>query len=300
VLASSVQRSKSAPYPSRARSALVRRAVLVVLVLGALTLLTISFRSPTAGALHDIQGAGSTVLRPFQIAASRVAKPFRDGYDYLSSLAAAKREVARLKKRNAVLRADAIHNSALAKEVPGLKKLLHYQEGPNFPNGYSAVNARVISFPIGAFVHQLTIAAGSDAGIRRNAPVVNGDALVGRVSNVFPDTAVVTLLSDSESWVAARDLRTGVRGMVHTGPGGSLILDYVPKQFVVKSGDEIVTNGTNSPRYPDLYPYGIPIGRVSSVGVTDTATFLQVQVQPFADLGSLDSVAVLVQAKRHR
>ena len=74
MLASSVQRSKSNPYPSKARSALVRRIVLTVLVLGALTLLTISFRSPTSGALHDAQGIAASGLRPFQIAAARVAR----------------------------------------------------------------------------------------------------------------------------------------------------------------------------------------------------------------------------------
>jgi cell shape-determining protein MreC len=62
----------------------------------------------------------------------------------------------------------------------------------------------------------------------------------------------------------------------------------------------LVTAGTHSARYPDLYPYGIPIGRVSSVGLTDTAAFLQVQVQPFANLGSLEAVAALVPTKRHR
>ena len=72
------------------------------------------------------------------------------------------------------------------------------------------------------------------------------------------------------------------------------MLDQVRKQFVVKQGDQIVTDGTHNARQPDRYPYGIPIGRVSSVGVTDTAIFLQVQVQPFANLGSLDAVAVLV------
>ena len=90
VLASSVQRSQSDPYPSKARSALIRRAVLTVLVLGALALLTISFRSPTSGVLHDAQGLGSTALHPFQIAAERVARPFRDVYNYFDGLASAK------------------------------------------------------------------------------------------------------------------------------------------------------------------------------------------------------------------
>jgi cell shape-determining protein MreC len=88
--------------------------------------------------------------------------------------------------------------------------------------------------------------------------------------------------------------------MLHTGPGGTLILDYVNKQLKVNQGDVLVTAGTHNARYPDLYPYGIPIGRVSSVGATDTATFLQVQVQPYANLGSLDAVAVLVPKKPHR
>src|SRR5947208_9247506 len=75
VLGSSLQRSKPSPYPSRARAALSRRLVLAVLVLVALALLTISFRSPAAGALHDLQGYGASALRPFQIAAPRVARP---------------------------------------------------------------------------------------------------------------------------------------------------------------------------------------------------------------------------------
>jgi rod shape-determining protein MreC len=300
VLASSVQRSKSSPYPSKARSALIRRTVVVVLVLVALTLVTISFRSPTAGALHDLQGAGSTALRPFQIAATRVAQPFRDAYGYVDGLANARAENKRLKRQNAALRQSALIAAARLARYPDLEKLLRLEQGRNFPKNYRPVNAAVISSPGGPFIHTLTIAAGSSSGIRRNAPVVSGGGLVGIVSNVFPDSALVTLLTDAQSFVAARDVHTGVRGGVQQGPAGTLQLSQVPKQFRVDKGDELVTAGTHSARYPDLYPYGIPIGRVSSVGVTDTAAFLQVQVQPYANLGSLDAVAVLVPTKRHR
>ncbi|HJQ75154.1 MAG TPA: rod shape-determining protein MreC [Gaiellaceae bacterium] len=273
--------------------------MVVVLVLVALTLVTISFRSPTAGALHDLQGAGSTALRPFQIAATRVAQPFRDAYDYIDGLANAKAENKRLKKQNAELRRDALIAAGRAQKYPSLLKLLHFEQGPTFPNDFRPVNAGVISFPGNAFTHTLTISAGSSSGIRRNSPVVSDDGLVGIVSNVFPHTAIVTLITDPNSFVAARDLRNGVRGGIQPGPGGTLALNQVKKQFAVNEGDEIVTDGTHNARYPDLYPYGIPIGRVSSVGVTDTAAFLEVQVQPFANLGSLDAVGVLVPTK-HR
>ena len=302
MLASSVQRSKPTPYPSKARSALIRRAIVVALVLVALTLVTISFRSPTAGALHDVQGAGSTALRPFQIAATRVAAPFRDAYDYVHSLANAKSQNQKLRKENQQLRLSAVIAAGRAAKYPALLKLMNFEQGRAFPNDYHALNVAVISPPSGPFSHSLTIEAGSSSGVRLNSPVVSGDGLVGIVSNVFPHTAEVTLLTDPDSFVAARDVNTQVRGMVHTGPGGTLILDQVQKQLKVKPGDEIVTAGTRNARYPDLYPYGIPIGRVSPGGVSasDTATFLQVQVQPFANLDSLDAVGVLVPKKPRR
>lgn len=301
MLASSVQRSKPTPYPSKARSALIRRAVVVGLVVVALALITIAFRSPTAGALHGVQGAGSTALRPFQIAATRVAQPFRDAYDYVHGLANAKAENKKLRQQNRALRERDIHRAAQAALVLSLQRLLHFEQGSRFPNDYSAVNTAVIAPPGGPFAHSMTVDAGSSSGVRLNSPVVSGAALVGIVTNVYSDTSVVRLLNDPNSFVAAFDPRTKVRGgMIHTGPGGTLILDQVSKQLKVREGDALVTAGTHNARYPDLYPYGIPIGRVSSVGATDTSTFLQVQVQPFANLGSLDAVAVLVPKKTRR
>jgi rod shape-determining protein MreC len=266
-------------------------------VIVALALITISFRSPTSGALHSVQGAGSTALRPFQIAATRIAQPFRDSYEYVHGLANAKAENKRLREENRALRARDVQKAALAALEPSLARLLHFERGRLFPGDFRPINTAVIVPPGSPYTHQLTIDAGSSAGVRLNSPVVNGPALVGIVSNVFPDTAVVRLLSDDNTFVAAFDPRTRVRGMMHTGLGGSLILDYVPKQLRVHEGDTLVTAGTHSARYPDLYPYGIPIGRVSSVGATDTAPYLQVQVQPYANLGSLDAVAVLVPKK---
>jgi rod shape-determining protein MreC len=298
VLASSVQRSKPTPYPSKARSALIRRTIVVLLVLVALTLITVSFRSPTAGALHDLQGAGSSALRPFQIAATRVAQPFRDAYDYFASASSAKSENARLKREYAKVRGQAIANAALAARAQQWEKLLHFIGGRSFPKAYRSINVGIISFPSGPLTHSIVIRAGSASGISLNAPVVSGDGLVGIVTNVFPQTAIVRPLTDPDSFVTARDVRTNVRGGVHTGAGGTLILDQVAKQDVVHPGDVIVTDGTRNARYPDLYPYGIPIGRVSSVNASDTAAFLQVQVQPFANLGSLDAVGVLVPKHR--
>ena len=268
-------------------------------MLVSLTLLTISFRSPTSGALHDMQGVGSSVLRPFQIAASRVAQPFRDAYDYFDGLANAKSENAKLRKELEYVRSQELLNLEKAQEEQQLAKLLHYREGPTFPKGYRAVTARVVSASASPFARSLVITAGKSDGIKKLSPVVSGDGFIGRVTNVFPDTAVVTLLSDTQEWVPAVDVQTNARGVVHASGAGGLILDEVSKQLPVRAGDQIVTQGTVDPNFPLLEPYGIPIGRVTYAHATDTSSFLQVELQPLADLSSLRAVSVLVPTKRH-
>ena len=276
---------------------MVRRLVLAGLIVLALALLTISFRSPTGGALHDVQSYGASALRPFQVAAERVARPFRDAYTYVSSLTSAKSENAKLRREVRDWRAQALITLGAAKENEALKNLLDYEQGAAYPKNFRAVNAAVISFPSGPFDQQLTISAGSDSGIRLNAPVMSADGLVGHVTNVGKSTSRVMLITDPDSSVAARDLTTRVTGLIHRGQGGALILDRVPKEAVVTRGDVIVTQGTRDRRYPDLYPYGLPIGQVLSANASDIASFLTVQVAPFANLGSLDALVVLVSTK---
>jgi rod shape-determining protein MreC len=269
-----------------------------MLVIGALALLTISFRSPTAGALHDVQGAGATALRPFQIAAQRVARPFRDVYGYFDGLAGAKAENKTLRRELRDARALAYANLATAQQAEQLQKLLQFEQGTRYPNDYRSVNTTVISYPTSAFAQQITIAAGSTSGIRVNTPVVTGDGLLGRATNVSPHTALVTLLTDPDSNVPARDVAAGVNGLIRHGQGNTLFFDLVSKEKQVNKGDIIVTQGTVDRRYPGIYPYGIAIGRVISVGIRDTASFLTVQVAPLASFDSLDAVAALVSTKQ--
>ena len=297
VLGSSVRRSRSDRFPSRGRSALVRRLVLTLLVLAALALLTVSFRSPTSGALHSVQGYGAAGLRPFEIGAQRVARPFRDVYGYFHGLANAKSENTKLKRELREARQTANANAAAAAREPDLARLLHLEQGPRYPQDYRTVNTSVLSFPSATFAEKVTIGAGTNSGIHEHTPVVTGDGLIGSVTNAGPSTAQVTLLTDPDSNVPARDTANGVTGLIRDGDGNTLIFDRVAKEHDIKKGDVIVTQGTVDRRYPSIYPYGIAIGRVLSVGRSDIATFLTVTVEPFASFDSLDAVGALVATK---
>jgi len=298
VLGSSVPRPRPQPFPSRSRSALRRRVVVAGLVVLALILITISFREPTSGPLHGVQSAGATVLRPFEIASERVARPFRDVYGYFAALVHVKSENEQLKAQVNELRQKVLLSEAARAQNAQLRRQLKFVDSPLFPSDYTAVNTRIIGWR-NEFDERVVIAAGRNNGIHQETPVVTSYGLVGSVTQVSGSAALVTLLTDESSAVQARDQDSGALGIVRQGEGeGSLIVDRVTKDKQVSEGDVIVTAGTRSKQYPSLFPANIPIGYVISVGQSDTAPFKQIQIQPFVDFSSLDSVTALITNKK--
>ena len=141
------------------------------------------------------------------------------------------------------------------------------------------------------------MAVGSNDGVALDAPVVSADGFLGRVTRVYSRSARVTLLTDEQLAVSALDVKSGAAGIVRHGraSASTLILDRVPKKLKVSVGDTVVTAGWRSSRLASLYPKGIPIGKVTSVGQADTDLWKQIQVEPFADFDRIDAVLVLVR-----
>ncbi len=302
MLGVSVRRPAEGKPSTRTTAALRRRLVVGGLVLLSLVLVTVSFREDGDGPVASVQEGAAAVLRPLQVAADRVAEPFRDAYGWVDSLFGARSEAARLEKENELLRQEIAERRLAVRENARLRRLLAYRNGPRFPEGYSGLATAVINRPAGAYAQAITVAAGRNDGVRVDDPVVTQDGLVGKVSRVSSRTARVTLLTDEQSAASALDIETDASGIVRPGQGprAPLRLDRVPKEAVVRVGDTIVSSGWSSPRLSSLYPRGIRIGRVTSVGRTDTDLYTQVQVTPFADLGALEAVLVLIPEDRDR
>jgi rod shape-determining protein MreC len=158
------------------------------------------------------------------------------------------------------------------------------------------VTARVIGQSPTVWYASVTINEGSNRGVKVGNPVINGDGLVGQVSTVTGNAAVVTLISDGELAVPARVSVGGAQGVAQTGAGGpdDLRLKFIARRFRLDPGATVVTAGTisNSPGLESLYPPGIPIGAVTRV--EDPGTDAQkIYLRAFADLRKLEIVQVL-------
>ena len=263
----------------------------------ALILVTVSFRESDGGPVGSVQNAGATALRPFEVAGGRVARPFRDAYDWFDSLFNARSDAKKARTENEQLRQRVIQNDAAASEVAQLKKLLDFKEGPSFPKDYNGLAASVIVRPSSAFAQSVVVSVGSCDGVEKDAPVVTGDGLVGLVTRTACHASRVTLLTDESSAVSALDVKTDAAGVVmHGGVAGStLVLSFVPKEDRINRGDTIVTAGWRTKNLSSLYPRNLAIGKVTSVNQSDTDLYKQVQVEPFADFTSIDAVLVLVR-----
>lgn len=284
----------------RTSRALRARLVALTLVLISLALITVYFRESDDGTLHSAQRIGLSVAMPFEVAGERIARPFRDAWGWVADLVGAKQENKKLRKELQDLRSRAVQEQTALSDNEQLRRDLQFRDGPRFPQGFNGVATRVVGRPPSAYNQEVLIAAGTSAGVRRNDPVITPDGLVGLVTEVTSNGAQVTLLTDQQSAVSATVLESGAAGIIRHGSSDSsaLILDRVGKDAFVETGDLVITAGWRTGKLESLYPRGIPIGTVKSVGQQDVDLYKRIQVTPLVNFDSLSDVIVLVSKNR--
>jgi len=272
-----------------------RRLTLAALLAFSLLLLTVYFGESNGGALHNVQRGVFSVFAPIQEGASTVLKPARDLFGWFGDTINAKGRLSELERSNQQLRARSIAASDALRINSQLQGLLNLDNAGGLAAA-KPVTARVIGQSPTVWYSTVTINQGSDSGIRTGNPVINGDGLVGQVSTVTGNAAIVTLISDGELAVPARVSAGGAEGIAQTGAGGpnDLRLKFIARRFRLDPGASVVTAGTVSttPGLESLYPPGIPIGAVTRV--VDPGTDAQkVYLRSYADLQRLEIIQVL-------
>jgi len=122
-----------------------RRLVVAVLVLVSLALLTVYFRESSGGGLHSLQSTGASVLNPFEVAANRVAQPFRDAASWFGGLSTTRDQNRKLRAENKKLKAQLYNYDDLQRENADLRRMLRYAGGPSVPQTYSPVSTSILA-----------------------------------------------------------------------------------------------------------------------------------------------------------
>ncbi len=282
----------------RRNAVLKRRILFAVLIVISLVLLTAYFREPAAGLLHNVQNNGSDAMSPVQSLAARAVQPFRDGYRWVGDVLGANARNQQLEGQLESLRGELVRLNESSEENQRLKELLDFRDAGIFPAGSTFEVARVIGKSPTKWEAWIQIDKGSDDGIALNQPVVgatlpadrslSGKGLVGKVIAVGNRSARVQLMVDQASNVAALVQGTRAQGIVGGSLSGRLVMDFVERDQPVEPKLIVITSG-----FGQIFPKGIPIGIVQSVGEVDVNIYKQIEVRPFVDFNTLEEVMVV-------
>jgi rod shape-determining protein MreC len=270
-----------------------RRALLVLLVIAALVLLSTQFSESEEGPLHSMQRAVASAFAPLEEGATRALKPARDLISWVDETFQARGENEDLRSELQELRTQLAAAHSAVGENEQLRKLLDLNR-QGMLAGYEPVTARVIARSPTVWYSTVNIDKGASAGVEVSDPVVTGDGLAGRITDVTRSTAVVTLITDDRSAVSARLLPDGPEGVAEpeVGDPSDLLLDFIDRSQLIERGQMLVTAGWSNGAISSAFPPGIPIGKVSETAVGEQQAYQRVHVTPYADIRGLDFVQV--------
>jgi rod shape-determining protein MreC len=271
-----------------------RRAVLVALIVASLVLISLTFNEADSGPLRGVQKGISAALSPIGEGAERALKPVRDLVNWFDETFEARGENDELRAEVAELREELSESQRAQGENEEFRELLKLERSPEL-GGFDPVTGRVIGRSPTVWYSTVTVDKGSSAGVEVNDPVINGDGLVGRVSEVTRGTAQVTLITDHRSAVSARVIPDGPSGVIEpeVGDPDDLLLDFIEDDQEVNEGQRLVTAGWSNGQVSSAFPPGLLIGEITEAELGEQENYLRIHVRPFADLRELDFVQVL-------
>jgi rod shape-determining protein MreC len=134
----------------------------------------------------------------------------------------------------------------------------------------------------------LVVDSGSALGTRVQDVAVTKDGVVGQVYAVTSHAARVLPITDPASGLGVRVRRTRETGILKGAGGWRCELRYLGPDAQVEVGDELVTAGLGG-----VFPKGLRVGRVMSVGQDRETSGKMAVVEPAAKLRNVEEVLLL-------
>ncbi|CAH0417294.1 Cell shape-determining protein MreC [Periweissella fabaria] len=217
------------------------------------------------------------------------------GYDSVAQLLDTYQENTQLRAKVDALAQEKVRAQLLEKQNKALKDQLDLSETLT---DYSLINATVISRAPSAWLSQLVINAGRNAGIKKNMPVVSGKGLIGRISEVDRTTSKVELLSDDSGAANRFAIQiTNKKGDAMYGivtgynrNENRLIVGQITADIKLHKGDQVLTSGLGG-----ITPKGLYVGEVDSIRNDASGLSKSIYIKPATDFGNINFVSVAVE-----
>ena len=240
---------------------------------------------------NGISSSVSTVVSPLQKIVYNINSRVKETVDFFLNFSEVKLENEQLKQKNAELANELIEYESLKDEVERLREALNFTESRS---NYNYVGVNIIGYSGSSLSDGYIIDKGSNDGIAKNMVVVSYKGLVGKVTKVSSNFAVVQSILNENIAVAVMDQQTrdatGVlQGLSDKKDTNMTVVYNLPIDSDVKEGDIIITSGLGK-----IYPKEIPVGTVVSVQEDNVKVMKSAVVEPFVNFNKLEELFVVI------
>lgn len=235
----------------------------------------------------DIAG---TITAPFKALATKLSNGISDFIGAYTEGEKLSLENAELESEIAELREKLADYERVTSENSFYKDYLEIKDkNPSFKFEAATLISRDKEDPYKGFV----INRGTVNGISANDPVITEAGLVGFVSQAGLTTSKVVTVLCPELSAGALDNRTNDSGVLSGSAAlaadGKTRFYNLSRSCNIAVGDYVVTSGEG------IFPSGLLIGTIQSIGSDKYNTSIYAEIKPFVDFESLKSVMVITE-----
>lgn len=268
-----------------------RRSVVIVLILF-IVIAVVGWAWRQRDSLPFVTKPLQTIASPFEYGASRIMAFLTSNIHIVDVSLKNRIEWEALEKENADLKNKSVDYDELVAENTRLRGLLDFK---NTHQQYNLVAGSVISRDYGTWSNTMIIDIGTGEGVAKDMAVVAPAGVVGFISDVYPHSARVQLLTDPRTSIGAIVQRPESRVSSVVRGNGSVPTEpqfvNIAKDADILEGDTLVTSGFGS-----IYPKGLFVGTIVSIHQNDNDFVKYAVIRPGVDFSKLEEVFVITKS----
>ena len=256
------------------------------LSIAALLIVVLVFVFHYLGVLRPVENLAMVVVRPFQSGVYGVSQSIRGVYDNWQSGQELQTQIDELREQHLNDLVEQNKFRLLKEEVDYLRQQLDLVEN----NEWQLQVAHVIGAGQDDNAQTIIIDRGAKHNIEKDMPVITNDGIiVGKVTEVYDYAAIVRLLNDHNSQLAATVYNeAGTVGVAQGEFGLGVKMELIPENEGLATGVLVVTSGLE-----EKIPRGLVIGNVEKIFGSDEDIFKTATIKLPIDFTKLSIVSVI-------
>ncbi len=241
--------------------------------------------SESKGSFSGVDSGISRVFQPIGIVFSDVSGDVKDLLVNLTNIGDLEKEnkklrleVNGLQSKNAMMTADIQENESL-------KRALGFKDN----SGFQTVAASITFFDPTNVRESIVIDKGAKDGIKPKMAATSEGFLIGRVTDVYANSAKILLITDPLSDVPAQIPDINADGLVQGQIGMGIIMNQIQQDAALQEGQNVITSGLGGG-----YPKGLLIGKIENITKQNNSIFQSASIRTQIDFNTLERVQIII------